>query len=162
MTIVKCLYCGREFNNATEPYIKPKANRYAHESCCTDDNPDWIKDKIRMYAKEQLGALYNPAKVNAQIKEYTTKLYITPLDIYQTLVYWYEVQGAAPEKSFGGIGIVPNILTEAKQYFENKQDTLKRISIYNMKDYIDKDVETVQIKWKPPSRPKNYKIIDLE
>ena len=106
---VKCVYCGNEFDPTKESYQKVRTNRYAHSSCCVDDNVEWMKDKIKMYARSKLGESYNAAKVNAQIKNLMTKLFLTPQTIYQALEYWYDIQGASPEKANGGIGIVESV-----------------------------------------------------
>lgn len=33
MRRVKCLYCNQYFDADTIPFIKPRANRYAHREC---------------------------------------------------------------------------------------------------------------------------------
>lgn len=109
MTKLKCKYCNELIDKSKDEYEKVSGNRYAHKSCCTEDNVEYMKDKIKLYVRKQLGENYNAIKVNSQIKNYIDKLFLTPQQIYQALVYWYEVQKASPEKANGGIGIVSNI-----------------------------------------------------
>lgn len=161
MSKVKCLYCGKELDTDKDAWEKPRTNRYAHLECCTEDNDNYMCDKIKGYARKQLGELYNPVRVNSQLKRYREKLYFSPKKIYQALTYWYEVQGASPEKSNGGIGIVESVWQEAEQYYIAKQYRLEQAKQYNIKDYVEAPVKAT-VKWEPPVRPKNYEIIDLQ
>lgn len=162
MSKVKCLYCNLELDTEKDEWEKPRSNRYAHKGCCTEDNEDYMWDKVRSYARKQLGDTYNPTRVNSQLKRYRDKLYFTPKRIYQALTYWYEVQGASPEKANGGVGIVESVWQEAEQYYIAKQYRLEQVKQYNIKDYIESPAENITVEWEPPVRPKNYNIIDLQ
>lgn len=161
MSKVKCVYCGKEFDTSKEPWEKPRSNRYAHASCCVKENEEYMWDKVKMYSRQQLGELYNSTKVNNQIKRFKNKLFFSPQRVYNALTYWYEVQKASPEKSNGGIGIVESVWQEAEQYYKNKQYRLNQVAKYNIKDYIKKTDSKIIVEWEPPTRPKNYHIIDL-
>lgn len=71
--------------------------------------------------------------VNRQVKELLGNGY-TYQDIYNALVYWYEVKENAnnPNVAHGGIGIVKYVMDESKQYWDNIQsikDGLKGKSV---------------------------------
>ena len=162
MPVVKCLYCGQEFDTAKEEFEKPRFNRYAHKICCTEDNVAYLKDSIRKYAKQVLGDTYNAGKVNQQMKRLESKLFLTPKQIYQALTYWYGVRNEPSDRAKGGIGIVENIWHEAEEYYKNKEEKIQIRSQINIEDFIEEDAAPIQVKWEPPTKPMNYKIIPLE
>lgn len=69
-------------------------------------------------------------KINAQIKKFIDSNY-TYEGITKTLEYFYEVKKNGIERANGGIGIVPHVYTEAKQWFVdnyNKKQTIEKNS----------------------------------
>ena len=145
MSKVKSKYCGQQLDTEKDEWEKPVSNRYAHKGCCTEDNEEYMTDKVKMYARTKLGDSYNYAKVNSQLKRFKNVLYFNPKDIYNALVYWYEVQQASPEKANGGIGIVENVYQEAKEYYINRQYRINQAKEYDMKDYVEKTNKKIGI-----------------
>ena len=68
--MVKCLYCGQMFdrNDSTIPFVKPKANRYAHQKCFEErdklvSKEQQEKDKFYQYCKELFGSKFDFVKI---------------------------------------------------------------------------------------------------
>ena len=63
------------------------------------------------------GDIILPAKIAKQIRDYRIQYGYTFSGILGTLVYWYEVKQAQIDKANGGIGIVPYVYDQAKEYY---------------------------------------------
>lgn len=117
---VKCFYCGQTFDANKEPFVKPKANRYAHKAC--HDNAEKNKtqeerdrEALIEYIKYLFGANPNP-RVWKQMKDYHELGY--SYSGMQKALYWhFELRHESIEKANGGIGIIPYVYEDAKRYF---------------------------------------------
>lgn len=126
---VKCAICGEVFDRDKIQAVKHGARRYAHLRCKPDGelvtvetDPEKIKEQqalndLEMYAKELLQDDYNPAKIRKQINEYHQKYGYSYDGMKKTLIYWYEIKGQSKEKANGGIGIIPFIFNDARNYY---------------------------------------------
>lgn len=112
---VKCYYCGEAFDIDSEKYYKPFERRYAHLYC--HEHKELNFSALIEYARECLRDEADDKKIAVQISRFIKKG-MSYDDIYVTLKYWYEVRKAVPTKAKGGIGIVPYILDEAKEYWK--------------------------------------------
>lgn len=119
--MVKCLYCGVSFDANSEPFEKPRSNRYAHKACYekheagkSQEERDY--EKLVEYIKHLLGSTPNP-RVWKQLKEYREIYNFTYSGIHKTLTWWYEIKGNSIEKANGGIGIVPYVYDDACKYY---------------------------------------------
>ena len=116
---VKCPICGIYFNADKEENVQYK-HRYYHKVCFDTIAKD-EKDKADL--EEYIVNLYNyksPGPViNTQIKKYHDELGFTYSGIKKSLVYFYEVKGNKVEGNAVGIGIVPYIYKEAREYYYN-------------------------------------------
>lgn len=121
--MVKCLYCGEMFDINSEPYIKPRSNRYAHVACektsegnnqqKTQEEKDF--EQLSSYIVQLFG---NPApRVWKQVQEYKKVYGYTYSGMYKTLVWWFEINHGDLEKAHGGVGIIPYVYNEASQYY---------------------------------------------
>lgn len=120
---VKCPVCEVYFDRDKEPSIQYK-NRWYHLSCYQTHKEKTVKeeqDKIRLteyicklYGIDKLSAL-----INRQIKEYKEEKEYKYSGMLYTLVYFYEIKENkfSPERT-KGIGIIPYIYEEAKNYYE--------------------------------------------
>lgn len=170
--MVKCFYCQQLFDRNSEPFEKPKGNRYAHKKCyeahigsLSQEERDY--ETLIDYIKKLLGNDLNP-RVWKQLKEYKTLLDFqgkpyTYSGMYKSLVYWYDIRHADVEKANGGIGIIPYIYNDALKYYY----ALYLAAVANE----DKDVEHFQVKVRefsiePPIRivkpPRLFNLDDLE
>lgn len=120
---VKCIYCGLTFDRDKEPYAEVGARRYAHKACF-DRN-----ERNKSQAEKDYEALVNyiqklydipdiTAKIAKDIKDMREKYNYTYSGILGTLVYWYEERGASIDKANGGLGIVPYVYDQAKEYYQ--------------------------------------------
>lgn len=119
--MVKCLYCGISFDANSEPWVKPRANRYAHTACYekeqagkTQEERDY--EELVAYIKTLFGKTPNP-RVWKQIKEFKESYDYSYSGMCKTLKWWYEVKGNSIEKANGGIGIIPYVYKDACSYY---------------------------------------------
>ena len=118
--MVKCFYCGKTFDANSEPFVKPRANRYAHAACDQQANANKTQEErdyeiLVDYIKQLLGNV-NP-RVWKQLKEYKEQYGYTYSGIYKTLVWWFDLKHNDVEKANGGIGIVPYVYDQASHYY---------------------------------------------
>ena len=140
--IVKCLYCGEQFdrNDPSNHFVKVK-RRYAHKACAeeyekslTQEQKD-LRDLIE-YIKELLKEDYNFMKVKKQIEDYHKKYDYSYSGMLRSLKWFYEVKHNSIDKANGGIGIIPFIYNDAYKYYYN---------IY-LAQQKNKDIENYQTK----------------
>lgn len=158
--MAKCLYCGKEFSPDTEPYQKPRVNRYAHESCCTWDNDEYVKDRIKLYLREKFGDSYSGPKITRQLDKFE-KEGMKPRQIYSAIVYWFEVKHGDISKAMGGIGIIPHIYQESIEYYAKQAQIKDNLRQTSKEDYVKEDRTTV-FKPKPIQKPKGIRLFDLQ
>ena len=125
---VKCFFCGKYFDADTEPFEKPRANRYAHRSCYESNfsKDDEYVNEIYRLMKQVFGDKYDYLATERQRKTYL-KDGLTNEDIYNALNYFYIVKGKTSQGSGGRIGIVPFVVEEARQYFNAQKQREKQI-----------------------------------
>ena len=118
--MVKCLYCQERFD-ADKIKHQKIGRRYAHLNCHEPriDVDGAIFNEIIHYVGFILGDAANYKKIANQIKDYYINKGISYKDIYLTLKYWYDIKHNDTSKSGGGIGIVPFIYKEAKDYWKS-------------------------------------------
>lgn len=120
--MVKCLYCGQQFDRLSEPCVKIK-NRYAHEQCSKDYEasiPQEKKDEeaLKNYIKEKFKDNANWALINKQLLKYKQDNF-TYKGILKTLQYWYDIKHNDINKAKGGLGIIPYVYNQALDYYYN-------------------------------------------
>lgn len=121
--IVKCLYCGVQFDRLAEPCVKIKT-RYAHEQCAKEHEekiPQEKKDEeaLKDYIKEKFKENANWALINKQLKTYISSGDYTYKGILKTLQYWYDLKHNDISKAKGGLGIIPYVYGQALDYYYN-------------------------------------------
>lgn len=124
--MVKCSVCGKIFDRGSIQAVRTGARRYAHQSC-DPNNQDLVplevkeEDKDLIALKEYISKLYgdkaNWALITKQIKDYQKDYKYSLSGILKSLIWFYEVKGNSPEKSNGGIGIVPFAYQDAYNYY---------------------------------------------
>lgn len=153
MALVKCLYCGQQFNRDKEEWVKPRANRYAHKNCY--ENRDTVvkeKEDFFAFVKNILGTQYNYNKVNSQSNKYL-KEGKTYKELEQTLDYFYNIKKNSIDNAQGGIGIIPYVYEEAMQYYSQKEELSNKV--------VEKDTTKPTIKDVKIKRYGFQKIADL-
>ena len=119
--MVKCLYCGEQFDRASEPSVKI-GRRYAHKKCFdaqSDQDKQLQQDKSDFYnyIKEIYGSDYNYVSIQKQAENYIKQYNFTYSGMLKSLKWFYEVKHNSKESSNGRIGIIPYIYEDAKKYY---------------------------------------------
>ena len=140
--IVKCLYCGEQFdrNDPSNHFIKI-GRRYAHQRCANEYNESLTQEQKDLnalieYIKDLVKEDYNFMKVKKQIEDYHKKYDYSYSGMLRSLKWFYEVKNNSIDKANGGIGIIPFIYNEAYKYYYN---------IY-LAQQKNKDIENYQTK----------------
>ena len=121
--MVKCLYCGQQFDRISEPNVKI-GRRYAHKLCYEQQDQQVIqkqKDEHDFfeYIKEIYGEDYNYVSIHKQAESYIKQYNFTYSGMLKSLKWFYEVKHNNKESSSGRIGIIPYIYEEVKKYYYN-------------------------------------------
>lgn len=159
---VKCVYCKSTFDRAKEAYVQVANLRYAHKECAEKNQiqksqQETDYDNLVNYIEKLFGVGYVSAKVAKQIKDYRELYGYTYSGMLGTLVYWYEVKQAAIDKANGGIGIVPYIYEQAKEYYA-KINTANNLNA-SVKNYHAKVIEIIMASPQPEERlPKLFQL----
>lgn len=103
-------------------WIMPSKGWYYHKECyetwkanpASDD--DWVKMIFDFLARD-LKVSYDYFLCSAQIEKFWKENKINPKGIYFTLKYFYEIKHNSWEKGHGGLGIVPYVFNESKNYW---------------------------------------------
>ena len=153
---VKCLYCGKAFYREDEEYIQIN-RRYSHKKC------QEYRDKIHQLAQQVLNQYYIEQRVEKNIKDFANKG-MSLEDIYETAKYWYCIQKKQevfPEKSQGGIGIVPYIYSDYIQYKEQQEKIAQTNRGKKVSDYVNKNGPHIEAKIDPSWKIRGVKFFNL-
>ena len=124
--LVECRTCHMPIDKVKEKegidWIQPSKGWYYHKECyetwkaspSTDE--DWILMIFDFLARD-LKVSYDYFLCKAQIEKFWKTDKINPKGIYFTLKYFYEIKGNSFQKGHGGLGIVPYVFTDAKNYW---------------------------------------------
>ena len=107
----KCPHCNNEVKEE-EAIYNTKTKRYYHEFCY---NTLLEKKKLTDYICQ----LFNYKKPSVKVYQQMNSYYehgVSYADMLLALKYFYEIKKADINKSQGGIGIIPYILDEAKEF----------------------------------------------
>ena len=124
--LVKCSICGVQFDRDKIQAVRTGARRYAHYDCKPDGElvPLEIKkeeDKDLKALKDYITKLYgdkaNWHLIMKQIKDFQTQFNYSLSGMLKSLIWFYEIKGNSPEKSNGGIGIIPYAYQDAFNYY---------------------------------------------
>jgi hypothetical protein len=111
------------FDRNSEPYVYiEKSRRYAHQKCYEENQETYSQEELDYkeledYIKKLFNKNVVPARVKKQIKDYKEEYGYTSSGILKTLYWWYELKNNSTEKANEGIGIVPFIYDDAKDYY---------------------------------------------
>lgn len=122
--MVKCLFCGKQFDRLSEPCVKVGEKRYAHKKCY-DEQPEDIKhsqeekDAFFQYIKKLYGPDYNFIAISRLAENYINQYNFSYSGMLKSLKWYYEVEHGSTENSNESIGIIPYIYEKAKKYYYN-------------------------------------------
>lgn len=152
--MVKCPICGQTFDANVEPYVMINSRRYAHQKCQQEaellkSKEEKDKEQLETYIKKLFSYSKLPEKVNRQIKQYKEEFNYSYSAIYKTLRYWFEIKNGDLEKANGGIGIVPYVIDDARNYWI---DILQAKELN--KELVQQNIElkVVEVHILPPER----------
>lgn len=151
---VKCFYCGEQFDRNSEPAIKVNARRYAHEKCHLEHEKNKTQEEIDSeelykYAKDLLGDSYSYIKIQKQVEKYIKEYNYTYSGILKSLVWFYDITNHSKDKMNGGLGIIPYIYDQAKEYYYKIYLAQNVNKGKNIEKYKPKQIN---INIKPPQR----------
>ena len=131
---VKCFFCGKTFNRDKEPYVKINSRRYAHESCAKAQDSSVLKkvedkEKFFQLVKQIYGPKYNFMMINKQAEDYIKQYGYTWSGMTGCLHWFYNINHGNIENGNGGIGIIPYIYDQVRNYYQN---------LYSVKQKNDK------------------------
>lgn len=146
---VECIYCKKTFDKSKEPFKLFSNGKYAHQKCADLESKRELTDqeKLEKYIMQLFNTDYVYARIQKQIKEYTTNYGYTYSGIHKALIYYYEVKGNQFDilKTNGGIGIVPHVYDQAYRYYyaiweaQQKQEYI--VDASSLDEYIPKQIE---------------------
>ena len=144
---VICSICGKRFDRDVEQAVKTGACRYAHYKCKPDgelvplaEKPEENKDltTLKDYINKLYGDKANWHLIMKQIKDYQTKNGYSLSGILKSLIWFYEIKGNSPDKSNGGIGIVPFAYQDAYNYYYSLFIAQSQNADKDIKEYTNK------------------------
>lgn len=159
---VICLYCNEKFFLEDENFLKPRLNRYAHKECY---EKHFTKDEsyidVIYQVLSKAGVKYNYQMCERQRLRFLKDGY-TNEGISEALRFFYEKNTSDPNKANGGIGIVPYVYDEAKEYFDKmrKRKTARREAFQARQEV--KAITIVAPKKKEKERKNKFSLEDLE
>ena len=123
---VKCPYCETSFKRSENKFVYHK-NRYWHQKCFDKKSEgENNRQKLISYI-ERLFHKKVDYKIRNQLTNYVENKKYSYEDIYNALYYFFDVKGNSIAKANGGIGIVPYVIEEAKEYFKEKKNVAARV-----------------------------------
>lgn len=167
---VKCPYCNQ--SDEKENMIHQSTNkRYWHKECLEKkenerlsnmSEQDVVKERDKEERKKLIEYICNLYDIEAptgfilkQIKEYHTEYKYRYYAIQLALEYFFVIKQNDTGKS-KGIGIVPYVMDDAKEFYQN----LARLQ---KEKYIEAETKTVKVKAnKNRSNNRKKKLIDME
>lgn len=147
---VKCPVCEKYFKRSEEEFQYHK-NRYYHKICFNNKNKTNQDKEDLMFYIQKLLRKKADYKINSQLKNFVDNKKYQYKDIKNALYYFYEIKNNPIAKANGGIGIVPYVIDEAKEYFKEKEERAQNAA--NIKP-ID---NTKVIKIHDPTNKQRYK-----
>ena len=149
--MVKCTYCNQVFDRNVEEAINDPANsrRYIHVSCLNQrrsaiSKEEQDKEDLIYYIKQLLGPQYAAAKVDRQITDYHRTYGYQYSGMLGTLKFFYEIQKNTIDKANGGVGIIPFVYEQAKEYYRKINAAQNANSVAAIQKYHN-EVEEIRI-----------------
>ena len=164
-----CEYCGLEVtNNQPSKKIKGKTN---HLSCyqnslkqkydnTTSKSNTNEKQELYSYIKSLFKIDEVTAMIDKQVEKYCLEYELTYSDILEVLKYYYETCNNPVNSD--GIGILPYVLSEAKEHFKTVKQS-RTVNLEQLKIVKPlRQTSPVSIKYERKLDTYKNKIIDIE
>jgi len=160
---MRCGHCKQEIS-ATEPIQKSgrltyhikcfkemMEQKYSQNDVEIDEKKDLVSYIRILYGTDTI----NP-KILSQIEKYHLEYEMTYRHMLLTLKYFYEIQENKVDKSYG-IGIIPHVMFEAKNYYESVVASNRKNEGKNVAESISK----VKVSHRDSVKPK-IDLIDID
>ena len=147
--MVKCVYCGKQFNRDKEAFEMVSARRYAHAECFKLHGEEITKEELDLkelesYIKQLFHEPYINAQIRRQIKQFRQEYNYTYSGILKTLKYYFEIKNNPIKDSNYGIAIVPYVFNQARDYYY-KLYLAKNINAQKDIDFYKPKEEIIEI-----------------
>lgn len=143
-----CCYCLKPLLKSENNYVMaPGADRYAHKACA--EGPHTDIQQLEDYVCDKYNLHMMSPRIKQQIRDFQQDYHYTVSGILGTLIYFYEIQKHSLKAGYEGIGIVPYVYSEAKEYFTQIQRGKENNKNKNFEEYKPK---TIEIVIPPPKR----------
>lgn len=161
--VVKCRYCGKQFDTNEEEFVCPSRNFYYHVQCYAEFKQPGSKKEVKWddliydFIAHDLKKSYDYFLCEAQRKK-LLKAGCTDKGIYFALRYFYLIRNGDWEKGNGGIGIVEYIYEESAAYWakveQQRAGLLQAIELKAAQDAAER--RTVQRKTKKTQQKEDF------
>lgn len=149
----KCPHCNNEVKEEDAIY-NTKTKRYYHEFCY---NELLERKQLCDYICELFSYKKPSVRIYQQMTSYHNKG-VSYSDMLLTLKYFYEIKKGDINKSQGGIGIIPYVLEEAKEFATlEKIEQDKLIAKFEQNEQI-KEIKIIKV---TEQHNKNKRQIDI-
>ena len=167
MHIVKCPICEKDFDRDKVPNHQ-MGRRYAHIECWarkeamkTQDERD--RESLEEYIMDLFGLNVISPKIKRQIDSYHNEYNYTYTGIKKALIYQFEVKKGDIKQANGGIGIVPYVYDQARNYYYQIWLAQQKNADKVINDYIPKVVKIViDDPVRQPKRKNLFSFLDEE
>lgn len=165
---VKCPYCEEKFDRDKVEFTQYK-KRYYHQECYEKTLEEEARkkygemddgQKLSLYICNLYGYSKLPARVKIQINQMKKEHGYTDSGILKTLQYFFDFKGGSVSRGNGGVGIVPYIYEDAKEFYYKMYRAQEQNKGKNFKEMVEKTQE-IKIK-KPKRRQKKIKLFSME
>ena len=165
--IVKCPICGKSFDRETTAYHQD-GRRYLHIECWarqeaskTQDDKD--REALEQYILELFKLNVLTPKIKRQIESFHDEYGYTYTGIKKALIYQFEIKKGDIKQANGGIGIVPYVYEQAREYYYQIWLAQQKNEDKVLNDYIP-DIVKIKIKnpQKQPKRRNLFSFLDKE
>lgn len=169
-----CPVCNVRFDRDKIQAVVYSARRYAHATC-DPENKNFVKmpepkpktqdEKDLEVLKDYINTLYNGnanwALVTRQIKEYKEKNGYSYSGMLKSLVYFHQIKNNPIDKEKKGIGIIPFVYNDAKNYYFNVYMTTQKNESKSAAAYetVIKEV-TIKVPEVKTPKPKLFNLDD--
>ena len=118
---VLCKYCKKPISKTNDEYIQITDTQYAHIACSEAEAKREKSDAelLDEYIMKLFGYEYVPPRAKKQINQYIQEYNYTYSGMLKALIYFYEIRGGSVEDAHDGVGILPYIYSDAKEYYYN-------------------------------------------
>lgn len=152
--MLKCPHCNKEVKEE-EAIYNTRTKRYYHEDCY---NALLDRKELANYICELFHYKKPSPKVFQQMAAYYEKG-VSYADMLLALKYFYEIKKGDVSKAQGGIGIIPYILQEAKDFTTlEKIEQERLIEKFKLNAEQANEIKYVRVQERPPRPVKEINI----